>query len=98
MSERKEVFAAVARQMMSGDEVVIGEQKIPVRRVGRGRLRMVQFKVDGRGFEAIEQNPEKPSTWGKLAREGHAVVQFRDLEEHKYVAAAVDGAVREYVR
>ncbi|MGO8794673.1 MAG: hypothetical protein ACLQLC_07610 [Candidatus Sulfotelmatobacter sp.] len=96
MSERKEIFAAVAVQMMSGDEVVVGEQKIRVRRVGRGRLRMAPFKIDGRGYEAIEQNPEKPSAWGKLAREGHAVVQFRDLEAHKYVAAVVDGVVREY--
>lgn len=33
---------------------------------------------------------------GKLAREGHQVVQFRDVEAHKYVAVAVDGEVREY--
>jgi hypothetical protein len=49
-------------------------------------------------YQAIQQNPEKPSRWGKLAREGHRVVQFRDLETEKYVAVAVDGKVREYGR
>jgi hypothetical protein len=57
---------------------------------------MVQFPLNGRVFEAIEQNPEKPSRWGKLAREKHRVVQFRDVETHKYVAVSVDGEVREY--
>lgn len=96
MSETKEVFAAVAGQMMTGEVVVVDGQKLLVRRVGRGQFRMVQFTVGGRMFEAIEQNPEKASSWGKLAREGHRVVQFRDLEAHKYIAAAVDGKVREY--
>jgi hypothetical protein len=88
----------VAMQLMSGDVVVLDEQKIRVKRVGHGRLRMVQFQLNGRLFEAIEQNPEKPSRWGKLAREKHQVVQFRDLVAQKYVAVAVDGEVREYGR
>ena len=46
----------------------------------------------------IEQNPEKTSRWGILAREGHRVVQVRDVELGKYVAAVVDGKVREYGR
>jgi hypothetical protein len=54
--------------------------------------------MGGKEYQAIEQNPEKPSRWGKLAREGHRVVQFRDLETQKYVAAAVDGNVKEYGR
>jgi hypothetical protein len=81
---------------MNGEEVVIGDHKIKIARVGQGRLRMVQFQVNGRAFEAIEQNREKPSAWGKLAREKHQVVQFRDVEAHKYVAVAVDGDVLEY--
>jgi hypothetical protein len=52
--------------------------------------------VNGRVLEAIEQNPEKASRWGKLAREGHQVVQFRDVEMGKYVAVSVDGIVKEY--
>ena len=69
-------------------------QKLRVKRVGHGRLRMVQFQLNGRLFEAIEQNPEKPSRWGKLAREKHQVVQFRDVVTQKYVAVAVDGEIR----
>jgi len=58
-----------------------------------GRLLTVENLV---GKEAIEQNPEKPSRWGKLAREGRQVVQFRDVESGKYVAAVVDGKVTLY--
>jgi hypothetical protein len=52
--------------------------------------------MNGRVLEAIEQNLEKPSRWGKLAREKHQVVQLRDVETHRYVAVWVDGEVREY--
>ncbi len=96
MTDMEKALGSVAAQLMSGGEVILGDQKSHVKRVGSGRLRMVQFEWNGRRFEAIEQNPEKPSHWGKLAREKHQVVQFRDVETHKYVAVAVDGEVREY--
>jgi hypothetical protein len=99
MTEEQKVLQAVAMQLMNGDEVAIEEdQKLRVKRVGSGRLRMVQFKLNGRMFEAIEQNPDKPSRWGKLSREKHQVVQFRDLATHKYVAVAVDGEITQYGR
>ena len=98
MIEVEKVLGSVAAQLMNGEVVLLEGQKIPVERVGRGRLRMVQFRLNGRVMEAIEQNPEKPSRWGKLAREKHQVVQFRDVEMHKYVAVSVDGEVREYGR
>jgi hypothetical protein len=90
------ILGSVAVQLMNGEEVLLEDQKLRVRRVGSGRLRMVQFRLNGRTFEAIEQNREKPSRWGKLAREKHQVVQFRDVETHKYVAVSVDGEVQEY--
>ena len=96
MTEVEKVLASVAAQLMNGEAVVLEGQKIPVRRVGRGRLRMVQFNMNGRVLEAIEQNPEKPSRWGQLAREKHRVVQFRDVETRRYVAVCVDGEVIEY--
>jgi hypothetical protein len=96
LTEVEKVLGAVAVPLMNGEVVLLEGQKIPVRRVGSGRLRMVQFRMSGRVFEAIEQNPEKPSRWGKLAREKHQVVQFRDVETHKYVAVSVDGDVQEY--
>jgi hypothetical protein len=96
LTDTEKALGSVAAQLMSGEEVILGDQKSHVKRVGSGRLRMVQFQLNGRRFEAIEQNREKPSHWGKLAREKHQVVQFRDVETHKYVAVAVDGEVREY--
>jgi hypothetical protein len=96
LTEVGKALGLMAGQLMNGDFVLVEGQKIPVRRVGRGRLRMVQFRMNGRVFEAIEQNPEKPSRWGKLAWEKHQVVQFRDVEMGKYVAVSVDGEVREY--
>jgi hypothetical protein len=54
--------------------------------------------MGGKEYQAIEQNPEKPSRWGKLAREGRRVVQVRDLTSQMYVAAVVDGKVTEYSR
>src|SRR5579864_2006832 len=100
VTAEQKVLQAVAMQLMNGEEVVLDEdrQKLRVRRVGSGRLRMVQFKLNGRLFEAIEQNREKPSRWGKLAREKHQVVQFRDLATHQYVAVAVDGEITQYGR
>jgi hypothetical protein len=96
MTEVEKIMGSVAKQLMNGEIVLIEEQKIPVKRVGRGRLRMAQFWLNGRTFEAIEQNPEKPSRWGKLARDKHQVVQFRDVAARKYVAVAVDGEIMEY--
>ena len=83
---------------MSGAEVIVNGRSSRVTRTGSQRLRTTRFLMEGREYQAIEQNPEKPSQWGKLAREGHQVVQFRDLLSQKYVAATVDGKVREYGR
>jgi hypothetical protein len=81
---------------MNGDAVLVEGQTIAVKKIGRGRLRAVEFQLNGRLIEAIEQNRDKPSRWGKLAREKHQVVQFRDLVTRKYVAVSVDGEVLEY--
>jgi len=81
---------------MSGLGVVVEGRTARVARTGSRRFRTVRFVMGGGEYQAIEQNPEKPSRWGKLAREGHRVVQFRDLATHKYVAVAVDGEIKEY--
>jgi hypothetical protein len=98
VTAEQKVLQSVAMQLMNGEKVALDDQKVHVKRVGSGRLRMVQFKLNGKLFEAIEQNREKPSRWGKLAREKHQVVQFRDVGTHKYVAVAVDGEITEYGR
>jgi hypothetical protein len=78
-------------------EVVIGGRSWRIGLTGARRLRTVRFEMGGREYQAIEQNAEKASHWAKLAREGHRVVQIRDLGTQKYVAAVVDGKVREYL-
>jgi hypothetical protein len=91
-------LSAVAEQMMGGLEVTVEGKASRVTRTGAQRLRTVRFVMGGREYQAIEQNPEKPSRWGKLARNGRSVVQVRDLGTQKYVAAVVDGKVTEYSR
>jgi len=90
------VLTSVAEQMMSGARVAVGGKDLPVVRSGVHRFRTVRFVMGGREYQAIEQNPEKPRRWGQLAREGHRVVQFRDLASGKYVAVVVDAKVTEY--
>ena len=83
---------------MSGVGVSVGGRDYKVARTGARRFRTVRFAMDGNEYQAIEQNAEKPSRWGQLAREGHRVVQVRDLASGKYVAVVVDGKVTEYSR
>ena len=96
MSLDHEKLSAVAQQMMTDSVVSLAGKTVKVERTGSQKLRTVRVVVDGREYQLIEQNPEKPSRWGKLAREGHRVVQVRDVELGKYVAAVVDGKLREY--
>jgi len=94
----KAVLASIAQQLMTQKEVDVDGKAIPVRRTSRNKLRTAPFEIAGRRYEAIEQNPEKPSRWGKLAKHGHRVVQFKDGETNKFVAVAVDGKVMVYGR
>jgi len=91
---------SIAKQMMQDGQVTVavGGKSMPVGRTSYQRLRTVQFMMNGNEYQAIEQNAEKPSRWGQLARDGHQVVQFREVASGKYVAVAVDGEVREYER
>ncbi len=93
-----ELLSDVATQMMEGDAVQLEGKAIPVTRTSSQRLKTVRFAMHGRGYQAIEQNPDKPSRWAELARNGHRVVQFREVGSGKYVAVAVDGQVTEYGR
>ena len=89
-------FLIVAKQLMAGAEVVVEGRSSRVARTGSQRFRTVRFVAAGREYQAIEQNPEKPSRWGQLARQGKRVVQFRDLLTNKYVAVSVDQELHEY--
>jgi len=96
LPEHHKLLSLVAAQLMNGTEVVLENQRSPIAKVGVGRLRRVQFLMNGRAIIAIEQNRQKTSRWGQLARKGHQVVQFQDLVTRKYLAAVVDGEVFEY--
>lgn len=89
-------LSSIAAQLMNGKEVLFEDQKLKVERVGSGRLRTVRVMIHGRALQAIEQNRDKPSHWGKLARKGHQVVQFQDVATKTYMAVVVDGEVKEY--
>lgn len=93
-----ELFKSVAEQLMSSHTVRVGTLSFPVKRTATRQLKTVRFSAGAREYQAIEQNPDKPSRWGQLARDGHRVVQFRDLKSGRYVAVAVDGEVKEYGR
>jgi len=89
---------SVAEQLLHENAVKLEEETVPVRKTSRHRLRTARFEMNGREYEAVEQNPEKPSRWGKLAADGHRVVQFRDVESNKYIGVTVDGKVTVYGR
>ena len=90
------LLSSIAQQLMTADEVEIEGKRLPVSRTSKRGLRTVTFNMGGRQYAAIEQNPDKPSRWGELARSGHQVVQFKDVETNRFVAVAVDGEAKEY--
>ena len=91
-----ETLKSIATQLMTGTSVSVGGISTPVRRTSRQHLKAAAFSVEGHEYEAIEQNSEKPSRWGQLARSGHQVVQFKDAESNRFVAVVVDGEVTFY--
>ena len=91
-----ELLSSIATQMMAKKSVEVDGKRIPVRSTSARHLKTAAFMMDGRQYQAIEQNPDKPSRWGQLANSGHQVVQFKDTEANRFVAVAVDGKVRMY--
>jgi hypothetical protein len=76
---------------MSAAKVKVADRALPIRRTSTQRLRTT-FTLDGRQYQAIEQNPEKPSRWGKLARSGYQVVQFEDVEINRFCRSPIASA------
>ena len=92
-----ELLSSVANEMMSGkNHVEVQGNSMYVRCTSSHKLKTVAFTMNGREYAAIQQNPDKPSRWGQLAKAGHQVVQFKDAETNRFVAVAVDGRVKEY--
>src|SRR5208283_1780347 len=91
-----ETLKSIAAQLMTSTAVSVDGKSIPVHTTSRQHLRTAAFTVEGHEYQAIEQNPEKPSRWGQLARSGRQVVQFKDAESNRFVAVVVDGEVTFY--
>ncbi|MGA2686728.1 MAG: hypothetical protein ABSE85_01530 [Candidatus Korobacteraceae bacterium] len=91
-----ELLKSIAAQLMTSASVSVDGKSAPVRRTSQQRLRTAAFKVGDHEYQAIEQNPEKPSRWGQKARSGRQVVQFKDAESNKFIAVVVDGEVTFY--
>jgi len=51
---------------MSGDQVDVQGRGLRVRRITRGRLRMLEFMIENGRIAAIEQNADKPSNGARL--------------------------------
>jgi hypothetical protein len=92
----EETLISVWRQTMveDGKVVVLRDEKFPVRRTSRSRLREVDFCFDGHELRGLEQNPETGSRWAQLARQGKKVMQF--LQQRRYIAVVVDEKVQFY--
>jgi hypothetical protein len=54
----------VAKQVMSGKGVTLEGRNSPVTRTGTQRLQTVRFLTEGKEYQAIEQNSEKPPGGG----------------------------------
>ena len=90
------LLASIAQQMIRSNTVDVNGKSVPVSRTSKNRLKTLAFTMDGWEYQAIEQNAEKPSRWGQLARDGHQVVQFKDSGTNRFVAVVVDGEVTVY--
>src|ERR1700756_956262 len=76
------LLRSIVTNLMSRNQVEVQGQKFRVRRTSTRRLRNVRFTINGHECEAIEQNPRR---WGKLGKDGHPVVQFRDVVSKRYI-------------
>jgi hypothetical protein len=92
----EDALISVWRQVLVEDEktMTLKDERYPVRRTSRSKLREVDFQFDGASLRGVEQNPSTNSRWAKLAREGKKVMQF--LADGRYVAGVVDGKATLY--
>jgi len=68
-------------------EVTIDNEKINKKKFSRG-IKYIDFS----GYRFIEQNRNKKSNWGKMAREGHKIMWV--IKGRKYIAQIIDDAFK----
>jgi hypothetical protein len=92
----EDALVSVWRQVMAEDAkiVILNDERYPVRRTTRSKLREVDFKFEGVALRGVEQNANTSSRWAKLAQEGKKVMQF--LADGRYVANVVEGKATVY--
>ncbi len=91
-----DTLKAVWRQLLveEREAVQVGSESYSIGRTRARGLRTVAFVADGVRWEGIEQNPEKDSRWGQLARDGHRILQFS--VGRRYVANVCDAVLTRY--
>jgi hypothetical protein len=70
------LLVSIAQQMMTSNTVGVNRKHVPVCRTSSHRLRTVAFNT-GLSSHRTESRETEP-LW-QLAREGHQVVQFKDM-------------------
>jgi hypothetical protein len=87
----EEAFVSVAEQVLVQNRkiVTLAGETFSVISTPKQKLKQVNFRLDGRDFRGLQQNPATKSRWAELARSGKKVMQF--LESGRYVAVVADG-------
>jgi hypothetical protein len=94
--EFEEVLVEVWRQAFAENAkaAVLRNERYPIVRTSKRKLRQVNFLFDGKKIRGLEQNPDTKSRWAAMAKDGKKVMQF--LVEGRYVANVVEGKVTLY--
>jgi hypothetical protein len=58
-----------------------------VKRFKKSNLRFIETEP----HRFVEQNPDKPSSYGKLAKAGHQIMWVINYKTDKYIAKVIDG-------
>ena len=87
----EETFISAAYQVLvQGRKIVtIDGDTFSVIVTPKQKLKLVNFRFDGRDFRGLQQNPATKSRWAEMARKGQKVMQF--LEGGRYIAAVAEG-------
>ena len=83
----KKIYEAVFQDKKT---VEVDGKTYNIRRTSSLALRVVEVEA----FTFLEQNPEKNSVWGKLAKEGHKILWV--IEDGDYVAQVWDGVFHDF--
>jgi hypothetical protein len=77
----EETLVEVWRQAFAegAKAVVLDEQRYPILRTSKRRLRQVDFKFEGKEIRGLEQNPGTKSRWAVMARDGKKVMRRRPI-------------------